>query len=339
MHRDSKTTKKSIDSLSTLRRTLISLPVCSSLAAILATGFVTPVAAKQGAAPLEEFVVTARKREEGIQDVPIAITAITGEELQQANISDMTRLAAIVPNFHHAEAVPSSDQFIIRGLGTTGVNIGFEQAVGMVFNGFFLGNSRFGRTAFLDVQRVEVLKGPQGALIGKNNSVGAVSIVSRRPGDELEGYLLGSYETEAGEGYGLEGAVSIPFSENARGRFAFRQEDVDGWTENTATGTPEQTRDDLTLRAILDIEISERVGLEFLFQYGDLQRNGRNREPWNCANNATSANPSDPGEDCLLNYTRQVQRIVMGEPVDEPHSTEYSLLDVSRSGRCPTVRH
>ena len=134
-------------------------------------------------AVIEEIMVTARKREEGLNEVPVAIAAMSGDMLQQSNLSDFGGLAEQLPNLSFGEAFNSSDRFAVRGISTNGTNIGFEQAVGFNVDGFFFGRSRFGQTMFLDLERIEVLKGPQNTLIGKNNTAGAINIATRKPGD------------------------------------------------------------------------------------------------------------------------------------------------------------
>lgn len=277
----------------------------------------------------EEIVVTARKREEALSEVPIAITLLSGDDIQQANVSGLSELALAAPNFHHSEDVNSSDRFIVRGLGTTGSNLGFESAVGQVINGFFFGRSRFGRTMFLDLERVEVLKGPQGALIGKNNSVGAINITTRKPGYEYGGYLTTTLDFEDAEGFAVEGAVDVPFSEKVRARFATRFEDKDGWLTNLGTGREDQEREDFTLRGILEWNISDTFTAEVMAQVGDLNRKGRSREIYNCVGDATSANPRDPAEDCLFNAEKDVLFLVNGEPNPEPHDTEYTIFGLT----------
>ena len=147
---------------------------CAVSAALLVSAIET------NAAQLEEVLVTAQKRVESLQDVPIAITAVTGDSLQAGGITRMEDLAPALPNFQFAEAVSGSDNIFMRGIGS-GPNFGFEQAVGQVVDGFFFGRSRFGRATFLDLERVEILKGPQGALIGKNTSGGAINITTANP--------------------------------------------------------------------------------------------------------------------------------------------------------------
>ena len=278
---------------------------------------------------LEEVVVTARKREEALSEVPIAITLFDGERIQDGNLTNITELADAAPSFHHSEDVNSFDRYIVRGLGTTGSILGFEEAVGQVINGYFFGRSRFGRTMFLDIERVEVLKGPQGALIGKNNSVGAINITTRKPGLDFGGYLSTTMNFEDGEGYAVETAVDVPISENVRTRFAARFEDRDGWLKNFGTGQDDQLREDFTVRGILDWNVSDTLLAEVMVQVGRLRGEGRNREIYNCVGDAASANPRDPAEDCVFNGEKDVLFLVNGEPNPEAHDTDYSMFGLT----------
>ena len=277
----------------------------------------------------DEITVTARKREEVLSDVPIAITLVSGEQLQESNTSDLSSLSLMTTNFTHSEDVNSFDRFIVRGLGTTGSNLGFEEAVGQVINGYFFGRSRFGRTMFLDVEQVEILKGPQGALIGKNNSVGAINITTRKPGPDFGGYLAATYDFEDGEGASVESAVDAPISEELKARFAARFEDREGWLTNLATGEDEQEREDVTARGLLDWQVGDSLQAELMIQAGDLQHDGRAREIYNCRGDATSADPRDPGEDCLFNAEKDVLFLINGEPREEAHDTEYSMFGLT----------
>ncbi|MCG8459211.1 MAG: TonB-dependent receptor [Holophagales bacterium] len=277
----------------------------------------------------EVITVTARKREEALVEVPIAITFLDGEMMQSSNISDLSELSLSATSFIHSEDVNSFDRFIVRGLGTTGSNLGFEEAVGQVVNGYYFGRSRFGRTMFLDIEQVEILKGPQGALIGKNNSVGAINITTRKPGQTFGGFLTTTYDFEDGEGFAVESAVDVPFSEAAKARFAVRFEDREGWVRNLGTGRNDQERDDFTARGILDWQLDDTLHAELMIQAGDLQRNGRGREIYNCVGDATSPAPRDPGEDCLFNGEKDVLFLINGEPSPEPHDTEYSMLGLT----------
>lgn len=148
----------------------------------LALAITAPTAMAQ---MLEEVVVTAQKREQTLKDVPISISAISGERLQNRSVDNMNDLSASIPNFFVAEAQIDSN-ISIRGV-QTGSNKGFEQSVAMYFDGISYGRSQLIRTPLVDLERVEVLRGPQPTLFGKNAIAGAVNITSAKPTDEFEG--------------------------------------------------------------------------------------------------------------------------------------------------------
>lgn len=136
---------------------------------------------------LEEIVVTAQKRAESLQDVPISVSAVGGEKLAEAGIENLQDLSAYVPNLKIVEGalVP---QMFVRGIGSS-ANQGFEQSVGTFSDGIYMGRSLQSRTAFLDLERVEVLRGPQGILFGQSTIAGAISLVSGKPQQETEGSI------------------------------------------------------------------------------------------------------------------------------------------------------
>ncbi len=140
-------------------------------AAVVATTFGTvwtvPVLAQ---AALEEVVVTARKREESLQDVPISINAVGGAKLEEAGINKLEDLQALVPNFQLTETGIST-QMYVRGIGTSN-NQGFEQSVGTYIDGVYYGRQQLIRAPMFDLARVEVLRGPQSILFGKNSIAG-----------------------------------------------------------------------------------------------------------------------------------------------------------------------
>lgn len=246
------------------------------------------------AAPLEDILVTARKREENLQDVPIAITAIGGEQMRDSNIATMENLAPRVPNLSFSQAVSGSDQFTVRGIGS-GINGGFEQAVGLAVDGIFYGRTRFGRANFLDLERLEVLKGPQGALIGKNTTAGAINITTAAPTDEFEAYITPTVEFEGSEGYVLEGAVSGPLVNTLSGRLAFRYQDQDGYVDNRQTGNDDEEADDFTIRGKLLWEPTDNFDTTVWYQHGDNDRNGRTRQLSLCGPAFQNFDPDGPG--------------------------------------------
>ena len=172
------------------------------------------------AAPRTEMIVTAQKREQSAQDVPIAISAVSSEDLKTNLVTDIFDLRAVVPSLEVRGVDPPSQgsSFAIRGLGTSVFNMGFEPTVGAFVDGVY--RSRTGLVAgsdLLDIERIEVLKGPQGTLFGKNTTAGVVHIISKKPNlEEFEGEVGLSYEEH--NRARLTGIVNAPLSDTVATR-------------------------------------------------------------------------------------------------------------------------
>ena len=157
-----------------------------------------------GAAVLEEIVVTAQKREEGLQDTPIAVTAFTSAALEDKNIENIAQLADFTPNLIFDTTSPvsglsSGAVVFIRGIGNTDFSLTTDPGVGTYVDGVYISRSAGGVLDVLDVERIEVLRGPQGTLFGRNTIGGALNIISRKPADELEGKVelsVGNYDRQ-----------------------------------------------------------------------------------------------------------------------------------------------
>ncbi len=181
----------------------------------------TPASGGQ-AAQLGEIVVTATRREQRLQDVPVAVTAVSGETLEQSNFREVTDLQYLAPNvtFSATNPVANGGGYQVRGVGTQTYDSGVEQTVGLVVDGVVIGLPRDpGATGFADVERVEVLRGPQGTLFGKNASAGVIQIITRDPRiGETSGNLSLSYG-ERDEQI-ARGAVNVPLGETAAARLS-----------------------------------------------------------------------------------------------------------------------
>ncbi|MEM1156046.1 MAG: TonB-dependent receptor plug domain-containing protein, partial [Pseudomonadota bacterium] len=139
---------------------------------------------------LEEVIVTAQKRSESLQDVPVAVNAYSAHTLQEAEIHNATDLAVMTPSLSVTRnSTAFNTRFAIRGIGTAQNDPALEPSVGIFFDGVFLGRSGLGMSDLSDVERIEVLQGPQGTLYGKNSNAGVISVVTKRPNrEEYEGY-------------------------------------------------------------------------------------------------------------------------------------------------------
>jgi len=180
-----------------------------------------------------EIIVTAQKREQGIQDVPISMEVVSGQRLQDLGVNDFQAMSSYVPNVA-VQTTAGNDVIYIRGFGSPPSNFSFDQAVSLYVDGIYAGRSRQTQAPFFDIARVEVLRGPQGALFGKNTAAGAISVVSATPTRDFEGSLTASYDFEY-DGFELSGHVSGPISETLSVRLAGRVVDNNGYIRNLAT--------------------------------------------------------------------------------------------------------
>ena len=189
---------------------------------------------------LEEVVVTAQKREQSSQDIPIAITAFTGDRLDDLGLTNSNEIAAKVPNLDIASPTGEGGVAVvfIRGVGLNDFATNNTGPIGMYVDEVYAGSSNGQVTMLYDIERLEVLKGPQGTLYGRNTTGGALNIISRAPTEELEGYIRGTYgDFDSGENETkLEGAVSGPLTDDLRGRLAFVKYDSDGYMKNLTSG-------------------------------------------------------------------------------------------------------
>jgi len=210
----------------------------SSVAVAAMAGLTAPAMA-QDAAPADdgaddEIIVTALKREQGIQDVPISMEVVGGDTIEEMGVNDFADMASYVPNVA-VQTTAGNDVIYIRGFGSPPANFSFDQAVSLYIDGVYAGRSRQTQAPFFDIARVEVLRGPQGALFGKNTAAGAISVVSAAPTKEFEGSLTGSYDFEY-DGFQVSGHISGPISDTLSVRLAGRIVDTNGYILNRATG-------------------------------------------------------------------------------------------------------
>lgn len=239
-----------------------------------AIGLVTGLAALPSQAQmLEEVVVTATKRAVGMQDVPIALSVVDGEKIMEQGIGSLTDLAVFMPNVHIAEA-SAGDQLFIRGIGS-GVNYGFEQSVGTFIDGVYFGRGQASRSSFLDVERVEVLKGSQSTLFGKNTIAGAINITTAKPSDEFEGSIEGSYEPEF-DGTTATLTLSGPITDTFGARFVAKVSETDGWMDNRLIGEDEVQRDDTVGRIVLSWLPTADLDITFKYETGESEATGSN---------------------------------------------------------------
>lgn len=230
----------------------------------------TACAVQQSFAQLEEVVVTAQKRTESMQDVPVAVSAIGGDSIEALGWDRPTDIAAQVPNMQ--VSTPLGDVqplFAIRGVSMVDYTPSQSSPVGVYIDESYIGASYLHGLSMFDLERIEVLRGPQGTLYGKNTTGGAINLITRTPqiDDETNGYIT------AGAGnYGLinaQGAIEGTLSEGSlAGRLAFNYKENDGYYDNKIGKDLSQT-DFYSLRGTLNWEPTERFGAVLKVSYGD----------------------------------------------------------------------
>ena len=268
---------------------------------------------------LEEIIVTARKREESLKDVPITIAAIAGRRITEQGLSQLEGLSETIPLFMVSENI-GSDTLSIRGI-SSGNNFGFEQTVGQVVDGFFYGRSRLTRLDFLDVERVEILKGPQGALIGKNTTAGVINLTNARPTEEFEAWVSAKYQdytNGGGDGGIFEGAVSGPLNDSLNARLALRYENTDGWVQNPAAGQEQPAKDNWMGRLSAEWSPTEDLRVTATWTHSEQRIEGSSVQLANCG----------AGMIALV----QSLNLPLNENCGNPDNVRYSLAPVNGQG-------
>lgn len=256
-----------------------------------------PIVSAQETVTLEEVIVTSQRREQNLQDVPISVSAYTGDFLQQANIRSATEYLALTPNVSFTE----DGQTGSRGLGISirGVNNlvsgenAFVNSIGIYLDEFSIASvpNQVANPQLPDMERVEVLRGPQGTYFGRNSVGGALNLTTKKPTDEFEGELSANIEDidGSGEQYSVTGIINVPISDAFRARAVLFYEDSDGYVENAcaagasaescpsaavnpnspASGAPGSEREALMARLNLAWDVSDATTISTTLIYGD----------------------------------------------------------------------
>jgi outer membrane receptor protein involved in Fe transport len=187
-----------------------------------------------GRAGLEEVVVSARKREESLQDVPVAVSSISPVQLEGNIATDLSKVAELAPQVMIGRNTNGTGGFLtIRGISSSGTDAGLDQSVAVSVDGVPLSRGRIINSAIYDIAQVEILQGPQALFFGKNSPAGVISLRSADPKSSFEANVKAGYEFEAEERY-MEGVVSGPLTETLNARLAVRGSKMNGWIDNVS---------------------------------------------------------------------------------------------------------
>lgn len=220
------------------------------------------------AAQLEEVIVTASKREENLQDVSVAVTAISAAALRQSKIMQSEDLTALVPSLNLQKGMnPRSSSFNIRGIGTQSFSAAVEPSVSTVLDGVVMGRSGMAFTQLFDINRVEVLRGPQGTLFGKNASGGAIQFITEQPNDEF-GVEVMTAIIEDNE-YRGQANINVPLSDRLAFRLSGTASHQDGWIENVFDGSERNETDDWAVRGQLRFYVNDDLTVSWASDLSD----------------------------------------------------------------------
>ncbi len=201
-----------------------------------------PVNAQQ----LEEIVVTATHREQNLQDVPVAVTAIGAEDLIKADIFDAATIAAHTPGLAYAEFSPGQATLSMRGISSADDGAGLDNSVALFLDGVYIGRGASINFDMFDLERVEILRGPQGTLFGRNSIGGAINVISSKPSDEFYAKVGATAGNEGILRY--QGLVSGPLSENVSAKISATHREHDGYVRNLVLNKDQQNEDQTSVR-------------------------------------------------------------------------------------------
>ena len=250
------------------RKPLVRLALVPALG--LSIGLTAPESSSQ---VLEEVLVTARKREENLQEVAVAVSVVTAQTIEDAGLVRLTDISQLVPNMTYQENI--SDKFTnitLRGISSSG-GLGNDPGVGVYVDEVYVARESGFNADLLDIQRVEVLKGPQGTLFGRNTAVGAINISTKKPADEFEGMVLADVGDYDYQRYGA--LVNGPITDNLAAKISGVYNERDGYLDNTYGGTV-NTVDYYTFRGQVLWAPMERLELLLIGDYRKDTSDGNN---------------------------------------------------------------
>ncbi len=237
---------------------------------ILASGAVSPTVLSANEMVLEEIIVTAQKRSESVQEVPVAISAFSAEMVANTGVDTINDLIPMIPGLNGSSAGIATNSWGIRGISTNDWSAGSEPSVGVFIDDAYIGRNVLATGAFFDIAQIEVVKGPQGTLFGRNSSVGAISLTTNKPADEDSldvGLAAGS---EGQRGYNL--VANMAGDNGLAVRFAYHGSRLDGiWEDVPNSRNAFTDRDDMRLSASWDV--SENLDALLTYSRSDSSSN------------------------------------------------------------------
>lgn len=257
-----------------LKTTLAASVALAALAAPeLAAAQAAQDTTSQTSTALGEIIVTAQRREQSLQEVPITVNVVTGQTLETLAADDMGDISVFVPGLSVSNTSPTQARYSIRGVSTSDFGVGTDPAVGVYVDGVYAARSGAALLAFSDVSRIEVLKGPQGTLFGRNSAAGAVSITTNKPSDAFEarlGVRLGEYDKRR-----VEGLLNVPVNDKLALRFNALVNSRDGWLIDEETGADYDREDNWAARAALRWDVGPNTQVNLSWSHDEIDQDAR----------------------------------------------------------------
>jgi len=301
-------------------------------ASLLTLSHAPVYASDEAVLALEEVIVTARKRAENMQDVSVAVSAVTSSALTNAHIRNSVEITKLVPSLTVAGS-GDSQSFAIRGIGTYAYSSGVEPSVASMIDGVVLGRSQHSFMQLVDIERVEVLRGPQGSLFGKNSSAGVVHFITKGTSDEFEAELSTSV-IEKGE-YRVGGTVSAPITNNLGFRLTYGGIRDDGFIENVFDGQSYGGGDSDTFRGKLYWTPTDDLEVKWISDFAS-KDDGSNVQTYRIVNGQPLADLIAPVVASPDNYQANLDGEIDKAVESEGHSLEvhwdiggYTLTSIS----------
>jgi outer membrane receptor protein involved in Fe transport len=254
---------------------VITAALCSTIcsAMLVPAAFAQPTQADQDSGD-EPIIVTATLRAMDVQDIPLAVTAVAPEALEREGVSDIKTLSSISPSFNiqSSQTETQGTSIKIRGVGTTGNNTGLESSVGVFIDGVYQSRPGVALGDLVDLERLEILRGPQGTLFGRNTSAGALNITTKRANlSEVEGFANASYGNY--NFMNVQGGISVPIVQDvAAVRLSGTYRKRDGFLKSS-TGAESNNRDRYMLRGQLYMEPNADISIRLLADYSKVDEN------------------------------------------------------------------
>jgi iron complex outermembrane receptor protein len=277
--------------------------------------------AQEDATTLDTIKVTAQSREQELKDVPIAINVLNGDMIDQVAAADIGDLDMFVPGLEVNDGSPTQPRYAIRGISTGDFGIGTDPAVGVYIDGVYSARTGGAMLAFNDIERIEVLKGPQGTLFGRNSAAGAVSIITNKPSNVAEGNAR-IRVGEDGRRY-MSGLVNVPFGERHALRFSALSNHSDGWMTDAGTGGRLNPEDTVAMRVAWRSDLGESTTLNLSWDYENIDQLARPAvglvalDPYP----APAPYPADP-----LTYRNPLKAPVFNDVVNNEESRTFNGL-------------